>query len=279
MARCPFCAEQIAAKTGICPHCDADLKNDRLPSNGSSASGSKSLVVFIIGAVCVGGLMLVAVLVALLLPAVQQARSAARVAQCKNQLKGIAIAILNYEEVHRAFPPAYTVDANGQPLHSWRVLILPYMEEKALYDQIDLKEPWNSPKNSRLHDRMPAIYGCPEGNPRELGMTHYLAVVGEQCIMTPTGERGFRDVLDGASNTLMIGESQNPVNWMEPRDIPFENVSTWGDQNGLSGQHRNGRNGHVLMADGFVRTISNEMSIDLKALCTVAGGETVMLGF
>jgi hypothetical protein len=68
------------------------------------------------------------VLICLLLPAVRSARGPARRAQCGNNLKQIALALLTYETVYHALPPAYTVDADGKPLHSWRTLILPYLE-------------------------------------------------------------------------------------------------------------------------------------------------------
>ena len=89
----------------------------------------------------------IGILVGLLLPAVQAAREAARRMQCSNNMKQIALAMHNYEAVYKAFPPAYTTDANGQPLHSWRTLLLPYMEQQALYSQIDLNKPWDDPVN------------------------------------------------------------------------------------------------------------------------------------
>src|SRR5687767_15769954 len=74
-------------------------------------------------------------------------REAARRMQCGNHLKQIAIALHNYHDVYHCLPPAYTVDAAGKPLHSWRTLILPFSEQKALYDQIDLTKPWDDPAN------------------------------------------------------------------------------------------------------------------------------------
>ena len=74
---------------------------------------------------------------------------------CKNNIKQIALALLMYEQAHGSFPPAYTADADGTPLHSWRVLILPYIEQQRLYDQYDFDEPWDGPNNSQLHGMMP----------------------------------------------------------------------------------------------------------------------------
>src|SRR5437016_2000216 len=96
------------------------------------------------------GLAIFMLLIALLIPATRSsARPAARRAQCVNNLKQIAQALLNYEQAYGALPPAYTVDAKGRPLHSWRTLILPYLEQEPLYRTIDLSKPWNDPANVR----------------------------------------------------------------------------------------------------------------------------------
>ena len=91
----------------------------------------------------------IVLLIALLLPAVRTAGPAARRAQCTNNLKQIALALHNYEQEHKALPPAYTVDATGRPLHSWRTLILPYLEQESLYRSIDLSKPWDDRSNAK----------------------------------------------------------------------------------------------------------------------------------
>jgi 5'-3' exonuclease len=101
------------------------------------------------------------VAVALLLPAVQAAREAARRMQCTNNIKQIMLAMHTYHDAHKCFPPVMTADKNGKPLHSWRVLILPFIEQQALYSQIRLDEPWDSEYNSRLHDMNIQTYQCP----------------------------------------------------------------------------------------------------------------------
>ena len=87
-------------------------------------------------------------LIALLLPVTRSARPAAYRAQCINNLKQIAMALHSYEQAHKAFPLAHTVDTKGRPLHSWRTLILPYLEQQTLYQSIDLSKPWNDPANA-----------------------------------------------------------------------------------------------------------------------------------
>ncbi len=100
-------------------------------------------------------LAILALLIAFLLPATRSSRGAARRAQCTNNLKQIALALHNYEQAYKSFPPAYTVDANGRPLHSWRTLILPFLEQESLYRAIDLSKPWNDPANAGRWNRTP----------------------------------------------------------------------------------------------------------------------------
>jgi hypothetical protein len=113
-----------------------------------------------------------------------------RPGKCVNNLKQIALALHNYHDDHGCFPPAYVADANGRPMHSWRVLILPYLEQKVLYDQYDFTEPWNGPNNSKLLATPPDTYGCPSDD-RTCGVTgawptSYLAVVGAETALEAT---------------------------------------------------------------------------------------------
>ena len=112
------------------------------------------------------------------------ARQAAIRSQCVNNEKQIGLAIHNYIVSHGSFPPAYTHDKAGKPLLSWRVLILPYIEQDALYKEFHLDEPWDSPHNKALIARMPATYRCP-GENEELarqGKTRYLTPRGKATI-------------------------------------------------------------------------------------------------
>ena len=90
---------------------------------------------------------IVGLLVALLMPATRAVPEAGRRMQCNNHLKQIALGLQNYADTFGCLPPSYTVDASGKPLHSWRTLILPFVEQKPLYDQIDLSKRWDDPAN------------------------------------------------------------------------------------------------------------------------------------
>jgi hypothetical protein len=215
------------------------------------------------------------VLIALLLPAVQAAREAARRAQCTNNLKQIGLAMHNYHDVYGSFPPRAVKDPSGKPLLSWRVLLLPYLEEQNLYNQFRLDEPWDSPTNRPLAEAMPNLFKCPSNPTLPPGMTAYEVVAGPNTIF-PDGEGGrsairFADITDGTSNTILVGEAGRPVRWTEPDDIPIDTT----EQNfGFSSLHRGGWN--ILMGDGAVRFLKNSIApAVLKALLSRNGGEVI----
>jgi hypothetical protein len=148
-------------------------------------------------------------LIGLLLPAVQSAREAAPRMACMNNLKQIALALHNYHDVYKSLPPA--------PMHSWRVLLLPFLEEQELYDQYKFDEPWNGPDNIKLLNRMPQIYACPS-NPGTC--TSYVAVVGPNTAWPGQQARTFAELKDGTSNTVLVIEYDNQsIQWLEPRDL------------------------------------------------------------
>jgi prepilin-type processing-associated H-X9-DG protein len=250
-------------------------------AGGAPASGggmSTGAVIGLVVAVAVvvlfvcGGLM-----VALMLPAVQAAREAARRTQCANNLKQIALALHNYHDTYNSFPPAYTVDQNGKPLHSWRTLILPYLEQEALFRQIDLNEPWDSPKNLPYSQVSLKVFECPS-DPTTGPHTCYLAITGKGTLFE--GDKGLplAAVMDGTSNTIAIVEVEGmPVNWMEPKDIDIEQfVSSTGGPGGAGAKHLHGFN--TAFADGSVRFLMDQTDpITKRALATRAGGEAVRL--
>lgn len=145
----------------------------------------------------------------------------------KNTHKNLALAVINKSFVRSTpqgeepcFLPAYTVDADRKPLHSWRTLILPYINEMRLYEQIRLDEPWDSPWNSQFHTKMPRMYRAP-GRPKEEelnGLTVYQWVIGPECVSD--GPLGRRLSEIEAEAKFFLVESSEPVCWMSPVDLP-----------------------------------------------------------
>ncbi|TWU20825.1 DUF1559 domain-containing protein [Bythopirellula polymerisocia] len=216
------------------------------------------------------------ILVALLLPAVQAAREAAKRSSSMNNLKQIMLALLNYESVHGQFPSQASFGTNGKPLLSWRVHILPFLEEQKLYDQFHLDEPWDSEHNKQLISKMPASFAEPSSKfaPQE-GRTNYLGVKGKGMAFSGEKEgRKLREFSDGTSNSLIVLQvnDQRATTWTRPDDWELD------PKNNLSGLSGSMHPGIFLAAycDGSVRAISESIDPELfKALLTIAGGEVV----
>ncbi len=201
-----------------------------------------------------------------------QAREAARRTQCVNNLKQMGLAMHNYLSTYNTFPPAFTKGKDGKPLLSWRVHILPYLEQQALYKEFHLDEPWDSEHNKPLIARMPTIYACPSGKAGE-GKTCYLTPRGPATIFPGAEGVKIQDVTDGTSNTLLVVETNDDaaVIWTKPDDwetAPALNLKS------LFGHHPGGT--EVGFADGSVRFIKDTIAAKiLEALLTRNGGEVI----
>ena len=214
---------------------------------------------------------------ALLLPAVQAARQAARRAQSSNNMKQVALALLNYEQTQQSFPAAHSTDDAGQAKLSWRVAILPFVEQQGLAGQFHADEPWNSPDNQALVNVCPGVFIAPgdEANPGH--ETNILGVVGPDTVLATGAPVTMADIRDGTSNTIVAVElAGTGIAWSEPRDITVDElVAAIGRQPGDPGPRCVYPGGaHCVFADGSVHFISS--SIDpavLRALCTRSGGE------
>jgi hypothetical protein len=169
----------------------------------------------------------IGILTGLLLPAVQAAREAARRMQSTNNLRQLGLAILNYESAYRQLPSRAVVDKKGTPLLSWRVTMLPYLEQQELYNEFHQDEPWDSDHNIKLLDRMPALFTRPgfEGPP---GHTPYLATYKKGSVWTLAKPR-LRDITDGTSNTIAVIEvsDENAVPWTKPDDLDLDAVDAF----------------------------------------------------
>ena len=195
--------------------------------------------------------------IAFFLPAQRGVREPGRRSQCKSYLKQIGLALHNYYDHHNAWPPAYTVDANGKPLHSWRTLILPYIDQASLYNSINLAKPWNAPENAHAHEKPIPGYQCPSAIMAQTS-TAYLAIVGKNCCFDPTQTRKFSEVADGLSNTLAVIEvaPEQGVHWMSPLDAYEQLILDFGK--GSKQQHRFGAN--ACMAAGNVLLLPDSMT-------------------
>ncbi|TWU08670.1 hypothetical protein CA54_39060 [Symmachiella macrocystis] len=215
---------------------------------------------------------IIAILAVLILPEMFcGGDEASRRTLCRNNLKQIGLAMHNYHDVYGSFPPAYTVDADGKPLHSWRTLILPFMDHQTVYDKIDLSKPWDDPANAEARGTVVPVYNCPSTE-LEPTQTVYLAVVTPDSCLRPNEPRTISEITDGTSNTILVMES--PMNaavpWMAPWDADARLMLSPKPEDDL---HHTGGSTH-LFADGSVQFLSSETeTATLRGLITPAGGE------
>lgn len=216
------------------------------------------------------------IMLALLLPAVNAAREAARKSQCKNLMKQMGLSLQVYEAQYGSLPPAYLADDGGTPMHSWRLLLTPSLERNDLYDAYDFDEPWNGRTNAPLAQQMPQDYACPSDAANDGTLTSYVAVTGPGFVFDGAKAVRFRDVLDGTSYTIALVELANSgIPWTEPRDMTFDDFVLRVQDRSVS-DHIGGFN--AVFVDGSTQFISYD-GLDretLKALFTIAGNEPVM---
>ena len=164
-------------------------------------------------------------------------------------------------------------------MHSWRVLLLPYLECKALYARYDFDEPWNAPKNRRLAKFIPDCFRCPMDTGGDPTMTSYLAVVGPEAAWRGAQPHGIRDFKDGSSCTITIVEvTDSGVNWMEPCDISLDEAGA--GVNTASGKGIRSPHRWAGASAGFAHGGAEVLPPDippklLRGLLTIDGGEDV----
>jgi hypothetical protein len=194
--------------------------------------------------------------IALMRPAIQSVHEAQRRISCLDRIHKITLCMLIYEQRHGSLPPPYIVDADGNPLHSWRVLILPYIGQQELYDQIRLDEPWDSHHNRMFHLKDVPFFACPSGETKQ-GETSYAVVVGEDAAF----HEQFAEFGPKCIPQILVVERQTPVCWMDPTQEFEAEVERFevNYDNGLMGSnHPGGMN--VGMRSGSVRFISETIA-------------------
>ena len=145
---------------------------------------------------------------------------------CAENLTAIGKALLQYHNDNGRFPPATVLDAKGRPMHSWRVLLLPYLGQESLFRQYNMSLPWDDPQNQLLSAQMPAVYHCPDSLNVPGSETSYMVVTGPDAVFQPKQSATLLDIKDGAAKTLLVVETTGmAINWLEPRDLPRDKVA------------------------------------------------------
>ncbi len=196
-------------------------------------------------------------------------------------LSQVTLALHNYHATHGQFPPAYLADESGKPIHSWRVLILPYIEEDSLYKSYDFSEPWDGPNNSKLADRMPRSFWSPS-EPPSTTYTNVVLITGPGTVFPGAKSPRMSDITDGTQNTILLTETaESTIQWLAPRDIEvIDDIVPLGstgdpDRPGITAVHW--RHPMVVFADSIsAYRVSDQIPPEaLRALTTPAGGESV----
>lgn len=185
------------------------------------------------------------------------------------------MAVANYHSAHGHSPPAYVVGPDGRAWHSWRVLVLPYIEESKLYAEYNFAEPWDGPHNRTLAERMPRTYRFHGSESGGNVTANYLAVVGEGTAWPGSATITDADVADNRGSTILLVENDGAgVHWMEPRDLPLGGFdSRVGSPRGVSAPYDRPA---VVMLDGSLHALGESIRPDaLSALVTIRGGERV----
>jgi len=174
----------------------------------------------------------------------------------KNNLRQISLALANYQQSHGTFPPAFIVDEEGKPMHSWRVLILRELERKDLHALYNFDLPWDHPKNLEVAAQIPSVFTSPySGEHPEEGLTTYLAVSDYGEMLGAIQPNPGPKIGDRPEHRILLIEAFNkPVRWTEPVDISPEEIMA-----SLAQMEENGkRRFHVVLADGSIRVVDQD---------------------
>jgi len=197
-------------------------------------------------------------LLAVLTPPIERARTAAKRTQSMNNMKQLGLAMHNFYDKNKRFPAIGSFDATGKPLLSWRVHILPYVDQQKLYDQFRRDEPWDSEHNRKLIAKMPETFRSPASDHKQKrGLATYRLIVGEHTVFPGREGIEMKQIIDGTSNTIMAVEvdDDHAVVWTKPEGLPF-NAENPAD--GFGGQFEGGFHCVICDGSGHFITLPNE---------------------
>ena len=236
---------------------------------------------------------IIVVLLGLLLPAFEEASESFRITACRGHIGDLAKAIGNKIKKDGALPQAVVRDKEGQPLHSWRVSVLPFMEQQPLFDKYDWTQPWDGPINQRLvmTGDFFACYRYPNSG-FTLGQTNFFAILGSQTAWPTDRGLSASELTDGAGNTILLLEVYGlGVPWRKPRDLSFDEALEllMGSAPDRLAHHRYDKPGyfyhtppktsrgvHAAFADGTVRFLPVPLPEEMvQAMLTANAGDEV----
>lgn len=299
---CPHCGTQTdvndeyAGRTGPCAVCgktitvpypstvvgDAPSSRTSRPARAfwrplATSSALRLLVFVVVG--MVAATALIGLLFALAFPAISAARRSAQKSNSAANISKLAMAMLAYEADYGSFPPAYVADADGTPMHSWRVLLLPYLGYDHVYERYDFSAPWDSPQNMAILTWMPAEFACPaDPDARTASETSYMVIVGDASMFPGENSTTRNQIIDGPENTIMLAQTPaSGVCWLEPRDLAMDQMRFV--INGRPGVEIGSNipdGAYVATADGSTHFLTYNSTPNLvRAMVTIDGSELV----
>lgn len=291
---CPHCSlativdDEFIGQRGPCASCGKEITVPYVSTHeglGPNAIVLKrrpvsvgTIVLLVFGGLASVALVMTIAFVALF-PAIDSARTLVHKRSCDANLVRIGMALRAYEDAHGTLPPAYIPDATGKPMHSWRVLILPYLDEQLLYSRYNFNEPWDGPNNVLLTRAMPDVYGCPaDPDAHSLGETSYMVIAGPKTFFPDAQATSLLRAEDDLSTAILVVETQvTGVTWLNPKDLKADRmqyVVNGGFGQEMGSHHPEGA--HVLLADGTVFFLDDTTSSDyIEGMSTMSGGEPI----
>ena len=205
-----------------------------------------------------------------LLPQIKAAKQAAQRTGSVENLKMLGITMHNYHDKYKHFPSSVLLGPDGKTPYSWRVAILPFLGQQAIYDRYRFDEPWDGPNNRKLLDEMPDVFRHPDA-PANTQNACYFALTGPETVFPGEGTIGFAEIKDGTVNTLLFVEARRDIPWTKPEDIPYASDEPIPK---LGGFTEGGF--HAAFCSAEVRFLPDSLSeTDFRAMATRDGREVV----
>ncbi len=291
---CPHCQsktlveDRFSGHIGRCATCDGKIEVPHFVMSSASSTSqpvpqdhigltTRRIIASIVGLLIVIGLG--GVLIRYATPAVTKLSAVRQRTQTIRNLEQIAAALNAYAADHGAYPAPVVRDASGMPMHSWRVAILPYLNESQLYVSYDFNQPWNSPSNSLIVGSMPSVYASPHISGFSSNQSHYQLVSGDTTLFPRTGPLGPKKLLDEAAKTALVVEAFPTPNssavWTEPVELDINAMSfVMGANPGVEiGGVTEGGVG-IATVDGEGHFLEETTTPEIiRAILTASGGE------